>query len=380
MQYDYIIAGGGCAGLSLLYRILNSQALHQKQVLVIDQDLKNKNDRTWCFWEEGQGLFEPVVRHQWPTLEFKTEHFVNKFALQKYRYKMIRGLDFYNFVLDVAMKSDRVDFKNEKIVELTSEKDQAKVITENGHYKADYVFNSTSLLNPEINTDNSLLQHFMGWEIKTSQPVFDDQIGTLMDFSLNQDNGATFMYVLPVNSQQALIEYTLFSPIVLDKAVYQEQLRSYIDGVLGISEYDIVDDEFGVIPMSLQKFRPNLGKRVINIGTAGGHTKASSGYTFQFVQKNTQAIVQNLVAEKSPLVKPSFREKMFQWYDRTLLEVMISQKMTGKAVFATMFKKLAPEKILTFLDNDTNFLQDLSVMSSVPTIKFLPAALKQMFR
>ncbi|HAS44605.1 MAG TPA: lycopene cyclase [Microscillaceae bacterium] len=380
MQYDYIIAGGGGAGLSLLYRILHQETLREKQILVIDQDLKNKNDRTWCFWEEGEGLFEPVVRHQWPTLEFKTEQFVNKFALQKYRYKMIRGLDFYNYVLDVATKSERVTFKHEKILHLSSQNDQAKVITDSGQYEAAYVFNSTSLLNPKINTDNSLLQHFMGWEIKTSKPMFDDQVGTLMDFSLNQDHGATFMYVLPVNSQQALIEYTLFSPVVLDKDTYRNQLATYINGVLGISEYNIVDDEFGVIPMSLQKFRPSLGKHIINIGTAGGHTKASSGYTFQFIQKNTQSIVQNLVAEKSPLVKPSFREKMFQWYDRTLLEVMISQKMTGKAIFATMFKKLAPEKILTFLDNETNFLQDLSVMSSVPTVKFLPSALKQMFR
>ncbi len=380
MQYDYIIAGGGCAGLSLLYRILNNDALRQKQILVIDQDLKNTNDRTWCFWEEGQGLFESVVRHQWHTLEFKTEQFTNQFALQKYRYKMIRGLDFYDHVLDFATQHDQVTFKTEKILQLTSQADHAEVVTENAAYKATYVFNSTGLLNPDINPDNSLLQHFMGWEINTRQPVFDEGVGTLMDFSLSQSNGATFMYVLPVSSQQALVEYTLFSPQVLDKPAYREQLKSYINDELGIPDYDIVAEEFGVIPMSLQKFHPNLGKRIINIGTAGGHTKASSGYTFQFVQKNTQAIVQNLVVQKSPLIKASFREKMFQWYDRTLLEVMISEKMTGKAVFATMFKKLAPEKILAFLDNDTNFLQDLKIMSSVPTAKFLPAALKQMFR
>lgn len=380
MQYDYIIAGSGCAGLSLLYRMLNHQDLSNKRILMLDQTMKNKNDRTWCFWEEGQGLFEPVVRHQWRTLIFKTEDFVNEFELQKYSYKMIKGLDFYNYVLEFAAKFENVTFKTEQIKQFNSQKDQAQVITKNDKYNAPYVFNSTGLLNPEINTSNSLLQHFMGWEVKTQEPVFDDQIGTLMDFSLGQEHGATFMYVLPVSSDQALIEYTLFSPEVLDKKAYRHEIETYISDKLAIANYEIVDEEFGIIPMSLQKFKPNLGNRVINIGTAGGYTKASSGYTFQFIQKNTSAIVQNLASQKHPLIKPSFRDKMFHWYDRTLLEVMISQKMTGKAVFATMFQKLAPEKILTFLDNETNFFQDLTVMNSVPITKFLPAAFKQMLR
>ena len=35
------------------------------------------------------------------------------------------------------------------------------------------------------------------------------------------------------------------------------------------------------------------------IGTAGGQTKASSGYTFQFIQKQSQQIVDYLIAGKS---------------------------------------------------------------------------------
>ena len=47
--YDYIIAGAGGAGLSLLHYLLDSPILSNKQILVIDQSLNKTNDRTWCF-------------------------------------------------------------------------------------------------------------------------------------------------------------------------------------------------------------------------------------------------------------------------------------------------------------------------------------------
>ncbi|MDA9638819.1 lycopene cyclase, partial [bacterium] len=52
MKYDFIIAGAGCSGLSLLYKILQTPSLQNKSILVIDKDQKKNNDRTWCFWEK----------------------------------------------------------------------------------------------------------------------------------------------------------------------------------------------------------------------------------------------------------------------------------------------------------------------------------------
>ena len=60
-SYDYIILGAGCAGLSLLMRMIGSNQFNDKKILLIDKEQKNKNDRTWCFWEKDKGLFDPVV-------------------------------------------------------------------------------------------------------------------------------------------------------------------------------------------------------------------------------------------------------------------------------------------------------------------------------
>ena len=380
IKYDYIIAGAGAAGLSLLYRLLRDPKLKSKKILVIDKSEKNSNDRTWCFWEKEKGLFESIVTHEWKTLEFKTEKFTKRFDLEDYRYKMIQGIDFYQFVLSFAKDFENVSFKYENILKIESEEEEGVVESENGKYFAEYIFNSTSIFNPKINTENSLLQHFTGWVIKTKQPTFNKEIGTLMDFSIDQKHGTTFMYVLPTSSTEALVEYTLFTEKILEKEEYKEALEHYIKNDLKIEQYEITHTEFGIIPMSLAKFERNSKEnhRLINIGTAGGFTKASSGYTFQFIQKNSDLIINNLRSNLHPNPEMTFREKIFAWYDRTLLEVLLSKRRTGKEVFALLFSKRSPEKILKFLGNETSITDDVKIMSALPIKPFLMGGLKQL--
>jgi lycopene beta-cyclase len=379
-EFDYIIAGSGCAGLSLLYRILQDPVLRTKNILVVDKSEKIENDRTWCYWEKENGLFEPIVFHEWKTLRFLTTEFEKEVHLGTYSYKIIKGIDFYNHVLTFAKQFSNVVFKYENITKIETEGDLANLETENGSYTSQYLFNSTSLFNPKITTENSLLQHFEGWVIKTEKPTFNSKIGTLMDFTLSQKNGATFMYVLPTSTTEALVEYTLFSGKLLKKEEYKVALRNYIKDVLKIENYKISHTEFGVIPMSLANFsrKAEIGKRIINIGTAGGFTKASSGYTFQFIQKNTSLIVDNLKENKFPNPEMTLRDKMFQWYDRTLLEVLISEKMQGKEIFSKMFKKIPAETILAFLGNESSFLEEIKIMRSLPIKPFLTSGIKQL--
>ena len=289
-QYDYIIAGAGCAGLSLLFRLLKDPVLSKKKILLLDKNKKNSNDRTWCYWEKEKGTFEEVVTHHWDTLAFMTPDFEKQFDLEGYSYKMIKGLDFYQYVLNYAKEFNNVTLINEAITGISSTEGSQKVTTTENEYTATYVFNSTGLFNPDVNTKNSFLQHFEGWVIKTKEPQFDSKVGTLMDFRLSQKHGITFMYVLPTSSKEALVEYTLFSEKVLEPEEYKQELKDYIKDYLNINEYEILHREFGIIPMSLAKFKrnPTASKNIVNIGTAGGFTKASSGYTFQFIQKNME--------------------------------------------------------------------------------------------
>ena len=381
LDYDYIIAGSGLAGLSLLHRLLLDKDLQNKKILVIDKVEKKDNDRTWCFWEKGKGIFEPIVYHQWETLQFFSPGVSKTFELKKYKYKMIQAGDFYSLTLNHAANFENVTFKTEAILDMEVKDGKAILITEGGQYSGQYIFNSTGLFNPEMNTQNTLLQHFMGWFIKTDSPVFNEKIGTLMDFRLEQAHGTTFMYVLPTSSTEGLIEYTLFSENTLDKEDYQLALKEYIKNELKIKYYELTHEEFGVIPMSLAKFSATVKEehRIVNIGTAGGFTKASTGYTFQFVQKHVSQIVNELKFNQSPAISLTWKDSIYAWYDRTLLDVLLSKKATGRAIFSSLFKKNCPEKILSFLDNDSNFWDEFKIRNSVPLLAFMSSGMRQLF-
>jgi lycopene beta-cyclase len=379
-HFDYIIAGGGLSGLSLLYYISKEPALKNKSILVIDAVEKNQNDRTWCFWEKDQDFYEPLVYARWNRLKFESPTLNRTFALRDYAYKLIRSVDYYRFVKEAVSKVD-VQYVTETIQSIVDSPQGASVKTNVSEYSSTLVFNSTGLFNPTLDPSNTLLQHFEGWFIRTNHAAFDSSVGTLMDFTLSQAKGITFMYILPTSAHEALVEYTLFSEALLEKEEYKKALSHYIEHNLKLNNYEITHTEFGVIPMSTAKFKPVAGKysNIINIGTAGGYTKASTGYTFKFVHKKLKKIVSLLASGKKPDSTPSLREKMFHWYDMTLLDVLLSKKVGGEHIFTNLFKKNDPERVLAFLADESTHLDEFKIRNSVPLAPFAQSGIKQLF-
>jgi len=379
LNFDYIITGSGCAGLSLLYRMMLHPFFRNKQILVVDQSQKNINDRTWCFWEQRRGMFEEIVFHKWQQLDFYSNHFSGRFDILPYEYKMIRAIDFYNYVLQKAKQYDNIHFYYEKIESL--ENDKAVAITDNKKYSADYIFNSIIFDAPTSTPSHKifLLQHFKGWLIETSSNIFDERIATFMDFRVTQAYGTAFAYVLPVAKNKAIVEYTLITEQLLKKDEYDEALKKYISEFLKLDNYKIIEEEFGLIPMTNNQFKKSDG-RIINIGTAGNQTKASSGFTFSFIQKQSDAIVNALIKNKSPQLSLSFFKRRYNLYDSILLNILYKKKMDADEIFAYLFKKNSPQRILKFLDNETNFIEEFKIMNSVPTHIFLPVAIREVFK
>ncbi len=378
-HYNYIITGAGCAGLSLLYRMMQHPFFEGKKILVTDQFQKNKNDRTWCFWENKPGIFEEIVHHHWKQIDFFSDNFSARFDLLPYDYKMIRGIDFFNFVIEKSRQKDYIDFIYGTVKSIAVENGKTSVAFDDKIFTADFVFNSI-LFNDALKEapgKYTLLQHFKGWLIKTPAAVFNERIATFMDFRVSQQHGTTFVYVLPTAPDRALVEYTLFTKELLPQKNYDDALNQYIKDFLKIDGYTISAEEYGVIPMTNIKFNQGDGN-IVNIGTAGGKTKASSGFTFQFIQKHTDAVINALINNKDPHITPSIFERRFNLYDSTLLNILNSNKMGGDKIFTALFRKNPPQRVLRFLDNETNFMEELKIMRSVPPQIFLPAAIKEL--
>lgn len=197
-----------------------------------------------------------------------------------------------------------------------------------------------------------------------------------MDFRTGQQEGTTFVYVKPFSATRALVEYTLFTARLLRSEEYEVGLKDYISRIIGTTDYTIAEVENGIIPMTNHRF-PAVDGRVVNIGTAGGQTKGSSGYTFQYIQKHSARLVNSLIKKGNPFVARPAGPSRFRFYDSVLLQVLKSGSVPGDKVFTDLFQKNKPQRVLRFLDNETSLGDELRIISSLPTWPFLRAALKQ---
>jgi lycopene beta-cyclase len=376
-NYDYIVTGGGCSGLSLIMHTLSEPILSNKKILLIEQSEKNLNDRTWCFWEQGKGFFESVVCKQWSSAWFHADGYSSLKELGSYRYKMIRGIEFYRHCYEKIASSPNVKVVHDKVVSIQQESGGVRVFTEQGEYTGEYTFNSIMFDDPmKQKNAHHLLQHFKGWVIETAEDAFDLHACTLMDFRVGQQHGTTFVYVMPLTKRKALVEYTLFTEQLLKDDQYVDGLKNYIKDFLKEVAYTIEEEEFGIIRMTSAQFKREEGN-TIYIGTAGGQTKASSGFTFMFIQKQSVLIVDRLKKTGKPFYHPTKMQQRYNWFDKVLLNVLIKRRVPGDIVFKKMFQKNPIHRIFRFLDNETQLHEELRLIATLPTFPFLQAWMEE---
>ena len=376
-DYHYIFTGSGLSALMTVYEMILSKKFEDKTILLIDENPKKSNDRTWCFWDDKL-LLNDIISKKWNYALYADQDFERNLELKPYQYKMIQGLDFYNLVFNLISKQENIHFSNDTILDFQDLGNHCLVKTEVKSYTCNKIFNS--IFNSNIVKSQSnfplLQQHFIGWFIKSKEAVFNPDVATFMDFSVEQRGNTRFMYVLPTSTTEALLEYTLFSKDVLSKEEYENEIEIYIKK-LGITSYEIVDKEQGNIPMSSYKFWKNNTKNIVNIGSVGGWTKASTGFTFKNVTKKSKELIYFLQSETN--FTKFHKQDKFWFYDLLFIDVLYKNNEIGSKVFSSLFKKGNSTLIFKFLDSETTFLEDLKVMLKCPTIPFAKAFFKRLF-
>jgi lycopene beta-cyclase len=372
-NYDYIVIGAGAAGLLLADALTNDNFFASKSILVLDKDDKTKNDRTWCFWEEDNGRFDAILHKSWPNIYFAGKQLKLSTTIKPYRYKMLRGIDFYQHFIDKIKKSPNITWAKEEVVNIQENESSVLVSTKTNQFSGTMVFNSIFEYQ-RVKSQKKyplLQQHFLGWFVKTEQAVFNEEEATFMDFSIPQKGNTRFMYVLPFSGTEALVEYTLFSEHTLEKTEYENAIVDYLEQKLGCTDYEILEKETGNIPMTCYPFYKHNSNRLMNIGIAGGWAKPSTGFTFCNTHKKVISLVRHLKKGKETT---SFNKRTKFWfYDLLLLDILYKNNHLGQSIFEALFKKRKPQLILKFLDEDTTLWEDLQIISACPKWPFLKA-------
>ena len=376
--YDYAIVGAGAAGLHLAMAMSADEFFGDKKILLLEKSQKDLNDKTWCFWEKGQGKWDHIATKIWDQAQFLSTDQSLSLNMGAYWYKMLASLDFYNYTKRELKKKENFVWVNAEVKEIVSAP-VCTIETDRGSYSAKHVFDS--IIPPEFfeskDSYTRLLQHFKGWVIETDEEVFNDQSFVMMDFRITVPNTTCFTYVLPINKKKALIEFTFFSPSLVEDEHYAELLRTYIREILHLNHYRIEAQEKGVIPMSDFPFHQFSNQHVTKIGTAGGWVKPASGYSFKNAERYSQRIINNLKNSRPPGHR--VLNTLFRKYDMLFLDVLYHHNELGVGLFKTMYGKNEAHQILAFLDEDTTRWQEFKIINSFPRWPFMRALIKKIF-
>jgi len=350
-EFDYIIIGGGCAGLSLAYELEINGRLKEKKLAIIETRKEYKRDKTWSFWKMFEHNFQDCVIKSWNNFTINTAEGFRELSNKSFPYQSIDSEKFYKKINSKLSTNSNVSFfKN--LNDINS--------------KNSLVFNS--IFEGELDK-SKLWQHFQGIEIETSNEIFDDEIVNLMDFNCDQKNDVHFFYTLPFSKNTALIETTWLSDLEDQNLMdYDLQLENYIKNNLGIKSYKINFMEKGAIPLFYPSFSND--EKTINIGSAGGMVRLSTGYTFLNIQEHSKYIVKNI--DKIEKLREYNLGKKYHFLDKIFLRVLKSHPDKMPKIFFEMFKT-SSNSVIKFLSNKSNIFEDIKIISRMPKLIFMKA-------
>jgi len=380
LDADLIIAGAGAAGLSALWYALHG-AGKDRRIILVDRDFEPSDDRTWAFWGTAASPFAHLADARWGRLRVKFPGWETTGALGRpsgrssngrRTYMRVRRQRFDQEVLDLAASQPNVRFVAQDIIDVRDEPGGGTIALPEGELRAPTVLQSVRLSPSSAKAEvrHRLRQHFGGWEVRTENPVFTPQVATFMDFDTDQHGGAAFFYVLPEARDRALVEHTVFSLQPHEKEFYDRHIAERL-AAMGAGDVEVVRSEYGVIPMEDRQLDQRWGDHVWNIGTVGGRTKPTSGYTFQRIHAQTRHVVASWASgAPSPLGPSPWR---YGFADRTLLNILHRRPELGRPIFERLFRTAPINDVLTFLDEDTRLGDDLRLIAGLPRLPFLRA-------
>ena len=348
-EFDYVIIGGGCAGLSLAYELEIHKKLENKNLAIIEPREEYKRDKTWSFWKVIDHNFDDCIKKSWKNFSINIPNKTNHLECDDFPYQTIDGALFYEKINSKLKENKNISFfKNINDVGLNNS----------------FIFNSIPSFGPD---ENNFWQHFYGVEIETKNNFFDESIFNLMDFNCDQKDSVHFFYTLPFKKNKALVETTWLSKINdSSKKDYDIQIKDYIKNHLNLKDYKVVYEERGAIPLF---YPPNIReKNKINIGTAGGMTRLSTGYTFLNIQEHSKYIRENI--DNISDSKTFEISKKYQFLDKIFLKVLEKHPEKMPSIFFKMFNGSA-NTVIKFLSNKSNFLEDMSIIFKMPKLLFI---------
>ncbi|WP_373069659.1 lycopene cyclase family protein [Gemmatimonas sp.] len=367
---DLIVLGGGCAGLSLGERLVESPRRAQRTI-VLEARQAYVADRTWCFWRTAPHRHDALVEKSWSRLRLRSATRTVHVDCREAPYQMLDSGNFYERAEGLIRGSTSVELHLDTKITAEPQRraDHWVVNTSRGTLSARQIIDTRPAMIPREG-DAVLWQSFLGHEVECDEPWLDDTVATLMDFAGCLDDGVLFHYVLPVSRTRALIETTVFGPRPLSTARLTKYQNAALDKACGGHRRTIVRSEGGVLPMGMTQVAPPLGDGYARAGVMSGGARASTGYAFQRIQRwarDSARVLSNGGGVTGHAADPLIHRGM----DQLFLRVVRSNPEGAAELFLSIFGMHDPMRVIRFLTDSCSLSDYAAVIASLPTGVFL---------
>ena len=361
-NYDYIIIGAGCAGLSLAYRLVNTK--HKVCILESNESI-NKKNKLWSFWDTYKTPFNHLVKKKWTELLIKNNSKEIKINCNNYNYQSIDSHDFNNYILDKINKSSNIEIKFSSNVESIK-----KIKNTISLFSGKNIFTCNHIFDSRPNIKNTFMrQQFFGAYVVSEENIFNIDRPIFMDFS-NTFDKFHFNYVLPFTENLALIESTYFSSKKEKKMLDLNYIGEYMNINYKGKKYIIEKTEFGSIPMDIN-INSISEKYITKIGSYSGATRASTGYTFINIQKQSDELVKLIPNISNIKAKKNFHPFVLRKMDDVFLNIVSENPNYMKNALMILFESKSHESQIRFLSDAPSILDIFKIILYLPKIEFL---------
>ena len=362
------IVGAGCAGLTLAHALIGSKNF---PCLLLDPQ-EMRPEHAFSFWDDGHpnlALARSLAKKSWSKWEIKTLDRTVVKTSRSFSYSTVSSSSYEKY-LTKNIKTNNGSILKTKVTRLHKNDDKHQIETSSGKsFYAKNVFDSR----PAQPSTKTLFQHFLGWEVSTVAPTFDDTMVTLMDFRVPQKEGFHFMYVLPYSKTSALIESTVYSSKILSSEWYEHQITQYLKNFLSCTTYEIIYKERGAIPLNKKNAVTPFG---IPIGLNAGALRASTGYAFSQIIHQVSDLAKQIKAEKEiGAIGPGYT-KLENWMDKVLLDVLSLNPDLAPHIFSTILDTLKGDEFVKFMIGGCPLAIKLKIIRALPKPSFISAALR----
>jgi lycopene beta-cyclase len=375
-RFDAVIAGGGLSGLSLAAH-LATQGWSDRSVLVVDDARARPSAVCWGYWSAEPGLLDAAVSRRYERVRIHAGGSSQLVPLGRYTYHVVRRPDLLSVVCGMLDRCPGFEIRHGRVELMCDDGDGVNVTVDGETVRAQWVFDSISTPPVTISSDASLA--FTGWDVRYPRPVFDPTTPTLFDFRTRQEEGSRFVYVLPDGPTRALVELTEFVPRRAQPPSVAERraaLSRYLSDVVRGGDYQILRTESAALALRSRRAGRRHG-RIMAIGAAGGMVKASTGYAFTRIQRDSAAIVESLLRRGHPFAPPPTRSR-YRLLDALLLDVLDHDPAQLELAFARLFATNPAERVLCFLDENSRLRDDVRLIASLPRMPYLRALVRRL--